>query len=129
MRQIKFRAWDKKDKVMRFYPKWSTLHSRTVLYFAEENDSYVDENDNDDRVELMQFTGLTDTDGKEIYEGDVVEWNIYPITSPKRIRDVVSFGTGCFTVENLGEILGIKEPHRRLRVIGNIYESPELLKP
>ena len=130
MRQIKFRAWDKEVNRMLF--PTSTI-AFVLLYngFArvESNLKCYPEGD----FEFMQFTGLTDTDGKEIYEGDVVEWNIYPddsksgITSPKRIRDVVSFGMGCFKVEKRGEILGLKEPHRRLRVIGNIYENPELL--
>lgn len=78
---------------------------------------------------LMQFTGVVDSRGIEIYEGDIVEWSVWPdgVGDEKRIRDEVSFAHGCFNLKNRLEILGLKEPTRRLIVIGNSWENPELL--
>jgi uncharacterized phage protein (TIGR01671 family) len=77
---------------------------------------------------IMQYTGLHDKLGKEIYEGDIL-----------RIEGIVplraGFINGCFVEDNImpPEPLGIcllryKKEHGDCEVIGNIYENPELLK-
>ena len=76
----------------------------------------------------MQFTGLYDKKGKEIYEGDVVSWGVY-----KDDKDIVRFNEGRFLLrdyyvsyqDNPNDAYG--EGINRLEVIGNIYENPELL--
>ena len=72
---------------------------------------------------LMQFTGLTDKNGKEIYEGDIVRTTGWPDGDP------VYWVDGRFCVgqpSNLADFLGsIAEG---CEIIGNIYENPELLK-
>lgn len=116
MREIKFRAWNG-DKMIH-YNHWFTLHDQNVLCFEKsEEHSYVDESDVDypRRVELMQFTGLKDKNGKEIYEGDILEmpWGM----SRRAVRIPGMFYSlgeeGCWDDES--------------EVIGNIYENPELL--
>ncbi len=118
MRPIKFRAWDGVAEMC--FPSWPAL---AVL--MTNQDQCVKEG-----VVVEQFTGLTDRNGREIYEGDVVEWLIFPEKDGQtKVRDVVAFGSGAFKVERRCELLGTKEPYRQLEVIGNIHQNPELLKP
>ena len=69
---------------------------------------------------LMQFTGLKDKDGKEIYEGDIVSWMN---SSGDTWRYVVKYEPACFMV---GEYFLNRHANEYL-VLGNIYENPELL--
>lgn len=72
-------------------------------------------------IARRQFTGLLDKQGKEIYEGDVVKER-----AQKNYLEI-AFTSGCFCVKN-------KNIHRPmlfaedLEIIGNIYESPELME-
>lgn len=68
---------------------------------------------------LMQFTGLKDKNGKEIYEGDVVQDN----STPMMYRDEVRFERGRWTPDSMF-VTGTD-----FEIIGNIYEHPELLNP
>lgn len=76
----------------------------------------------------MQFTGLFDKKGKEIYEGDIVSeagWNWK-----------VNFRNGCFMADRVyvqcADAIAIKEgiplAHNHGEIIGNIYQNPELIK-
>ena len=71
-------------------------------------------------VELMQFTGLHDKNGVEIYEGDVLCWPHYENTKNQT----------RWVVEGSSDSAGwsVWSPRRSAEVIGNIYENPELLK-
>lgn len=118
MREIKFRAWgkphysDEKEK-MYYYPKWSTLHNNTVLYFAEDNEDYVYNSDNNTDLILMEFTGLLDKNGKEVFEGNI-------------LKDVTN---GIIEiVEGFDFSFGWKQNLNYKEVIGNIFENPKLLK-
>ena len=100
MRKIKFRAWDKKHMAYQGTPDLETLHSFMFHY--------------GDKI-LMQYTGLTDKNGKEIYEGDIVKWG--------KIIEKVEMKDGCWSM-----VLGTIVEEFNLEVIGNIYENPELIK-
>ena len=123
--EIKFRAWNKKDKVMvdvaamNFGPSglWSLIED-AVDAELQLSDSY----------ELMQYTGLHDKNGREIYEGDVVDIGLRnqdgkPVIAP------VSYETYAagYVLDNGGN--GIwQRLTKECEVIGNTFENPELLE-
>jgi uncharacterized phage protein (TIGR01671 family) len=151
-REIKFRVWDKINNCFfDWKEQYNTLEfnegipDRIILYDTEgvlEKDEF----------ELMQYTGLKDVNGVEIYEGDII---LYPDTESEFI-DVGIGGEGVkvaetginsfFPVEFKDGEFGINvnlnseilyngwytlrmalEEVESIEVIGNIYENPELL--
>ena len=125
MREIKFRAWDKKEKRMyewhfitHFFDEKIRVHKEGYGYI------YIPMDD----IELLQFTELKDKNGKEIYEGDIVKTGNGEIHS---IEWNVSWASFMFDglehlVSVLPDLAGVPE-YKFCEVIGNIYENPELL--
>jgi hypothetical protein len=132
-REIKFRAWDKETEcyLYNIQDAYDTL-SGHVKYEDGENadydaDCFGDFLDND-RYVVEQFTGLKDKNGREIYEGDVLDIGLLnqdgnPVLAPVSYEAYLA----GYVLDNRG--YGIWQ---RLggdcEVIGNIYENPELLK-
>lgn len=123
-RPIKFRVWDKREN--------KGMHTQNMLYDAQLHHFWQDFVDYPG-YELMQYTGLTDKNGKEIYEGDIVQYN------QNSSYDNMDFITkwsddklGFIFQSNSGEQLVNQTPHlnrfKHLEVVGNIFENPELLK-
>lgn len=116
MREIKFRAWDKEKKM---WTNWKCYDN--MFYFMDKITGAWIRDDKFNRFELMQYTGLKDKNGKEIYEGDIVRY--YSFIKDKKLLAEVIFEEGCFVIDDY--YLGHK---KRVEVIGNIYENPELLE-
>jgi uncharacterized phage protein (TIGR01671 family) len=137
MRELKFRAWDKKEK--NWCPAFvinniGDAHSSYgIIDSISGNISYWKEN-----VILMQYTGLKDKNKKEIYESDIVKWSDgnYVHPSNPRIAEVKFDPELCFFAVNCDSGRGHKfgfsnfiytDTKKHLEIIGNIYENPELL--
>jgi len=110
MREIKFRVWDIEKKQM--------LHIHTL--FLKNKDEICPPGI------LMQYTGLKDKNGKEIYEGDIVHFQSQ--FSHESFTEVVGW-----EIENGDEMgtytgFGLFYKAKEYEVIGNIYENPELLE-
>lgn len=134
MREIKFRAWNKRDKLMeyldylnlskaQFCGNWNVAPPEDLFDVATVKGSLLLFSD----VTLMQYTGMRDKKNVEIFEGDIVK---IPHYHDKRtyINGFVKFKDGSFLVDYV-DMEGIISCHKdNIEVIGNIYENPELLK-
>ena len=104
MRQIKLRAWAKEAKVM--HPVWTKTD--------DENGAY----------EIMQWTGLVDKNNVPIWEWDIVKTNngTYEIIF---VADWSTLTPGFYVSNKEGK--NWMSAHQFMEVIGNIFETPELL--
>lgn len=134
MREIKYRAWDKKSKKMRqvveivfntgFYlePNDNTVKLIWVKgYDVIEQKDIMMKREKD--FELMQYTGLKDKNGKEIYEGDIVKTFKGEIC----IVEYNYNGFGLKVIDKSKPYGWVDFIEYQLEVIGNIYDNPELL--
>jgi len=147
MRTIKFRAWDKVNKEMK-YKSPNILIGLTgdvFWQFGYEPPEYLKE------TEMMQYTGLKDKNGKEIYEKDIIE---FPYITPMGDIDyktvgevrVVKFKNGVYGFDSKTSFMPIQDfietkqgeyipnaGNKKLykdfigKIIGNIYENNDLL--
>ncbi len=129
-REIKFRAWS--QAFDRIYSGSEMLRGNLFLSLQDGalyTDVLTGEMKPTSRWVVMQYTGLKDKNGKEIHEGDVVDLHSWKPSVKQTRRQVVEWiGSGLFMRRLDGTILGYSElSNRRLEVIGNIYENPELL--
>ena len=140
MREVKFRAWDKKDKVVRDVVGMSFYHESVSVDI--EYGKYLQ--DDAKRFELLQYTGLLDKNGTEIYEGDLVDFNgLYEIRFGKHgvpsLEDeqYVDMAHGFFfkaqhdmkDIEPFGMDMPLNEMYAKTcEVIGNVHQHGHLLE-
>lgn len=126
MKELKLRAWDDYNNEMIYTDDtgWEYFGCQIL----DHNDLYCDL-DEDSRYPVMQYVGLNDKNGKEIYEGDIVEISREQWENPHGI-DYPLQGKLKFKIEyEEGSFLPVSEmPSKHFEVIGNIYENPELLE-
>lgn len=128
MREIKFRAWDKETKVM-VYDFDADIQEGGLLKFITGlggNGQLFCGTEGDWReLELMQYTGLKDKNGKEIYEGDIVLVSYKHSSGFVHQKAIVQFFGGGF--QPLTMFFGGEcQDGELFEVLGNIYENPEL---
>ncbi|MFA5166577.1 MAG: YopX family protein [Candidatus Paceibacterota bacterium] len=114
MREIKFRAWVDNKRMVDF-ESICNLYTVYGLFISSD-------------IIPMQYTGLKDSTGKEIYEGDIITSNyhndIYDYGF--ELTSFVEFRNGCFWL-NVHKC-ELHYYNEFSIVVGNIYENPELLE-
>lgn len=114
-RIIKVRIWYKPNKFWLdadSFPLNHDLYGHYILF----REDYI----------FQQYTGLKDKNGKEICEGDIVENNSYGITSIQIVQ--WDDAHACFKLSCDSNLEMLQNTNILLKVIGNIFENPELLK-
>lgn len=136
-RELKFRAWDNKRK--RFVGMGEIVFSdygETTIEVVPNSQAYIGDEVHDGepqrgRFVVEQFTGIQDKDGKDIYEGDLLDYGYGRILEMRfhdgafklgivktlRNKKLVSCDWGELPINPRGK-----------EVVGNIHENPELLK-
>ena len=118
-REIKFRIWNDYDKKMIYWNELLKSNLANIFTIPSYNKW------------LMQYTGLHDKKGKEIYEGEIV----YCQTKYGKAKAIIKFIEGKFvaywnsalTHSENGHHIACYEINKRFEVIGNEYDNPELL--
>ena len=146
MREIKFRAWDKQENKMWTYED-DTNQVGFCIDSVHNTISVIDlENDNrlEIAVEIMQYTGLKDKNGKEIYEGDIVRFtNEIDEIFNEEVGTIIFEQSECnFCIQrtvinpenypvpktiNTIYLIDNAQYNAVYEVIGNIYENPTLI--
>lgn len=122
-REIKFRAWDSNEEEMYVVNSLDIENGNVEAQGDELSLCYrTDIEGLHPEVVLMQYTGLKDKNGKEIYEGDVVKWE----TGEGWFYEV-RFERGEFRGYREGGNLKLWTEERYLEVSGNIYKNPDLI--
>lgn len=131
MRQFKFRAWLKDDKTMEFVDiidwNFESISFSKLIPIKESNPEYDEIEVRFDEVELMQFTGLKDREDREIYEGDIVEFEggVFLVAHDDK--------NACYALTRMrrGKLKNDRNFNGHAasvcKVVGNIHENPELL--
>jgi uncharacterized phage protein (TIGR01671 family) len=155
MREIKFRAWDVANEYMVYAVDEPVSRMDDTLNYLftqfEEGDYGIIPEGEGERLPLMQYTGLKDKNGKDIYEGDIVKTMGYPFygeyvgedAKPESERVELNY-LGKVGIDPDGAYYDLEAVSSRVRgsacggalsdigdaleIIGNIHENPELLE-
>lgn len=127
MRNIKFRAWDKENKIMRYNAEKAyngCYQLNDIQYFGQLI--------NNPKYELQQYTGINDINGREIYEGDIIKlydrycevyYNDFNATFDLKFIRYVNLENRDIMFSGIDNY-----KWKYYEVIGNIYENSDFIK-
>ncbi len=130
MREHKYKVWDKHKKVFIPTDVWAIVQTGFNAFgimLKDWEDYKEGEYFYKDSQELIQFTGLRDRNGREIYEGDILK------THDEIVKVYFNEAMACFDIEYLcGDTEALVQPMgewdaNHNEIIGNIHENPDLL--
>lgn len=142
-REIKFRVWNGLEMV------YDVISGRFGTFYVNPDNNGIDKNDSaslspyntkyHDNVPVMQFVGIKDKNGNDIYEGDILKYHYnrilkkedYGYEEDLSFEDIgeIVFKDGCFIVENEHFVSTLDSNEDiEFTVIGNIYQNHELLE-
>jgi len=133
-REIKFIAWDKIKSIMRGVVRvdFDNPSFNVQILCPTESAPQNWELRKFDEVELMQFTGLTDKNGKEVFDGDIVACYDWGGKNPFIKNDSIVWDADengwNFNSNWVEDRYDFRKAISVCEVIGNIYENPNLLK-
>ena len=138
MREIKFRVWGGEMMINDFQESFDSQGSQEYFPVLSDNGEFIvgqfDGGGDWNELELMQYTGLKDKNGVEIYESDIVSFLTTYEKEAQQPREMVGSvdwdgsDTGFFFNTTDGRCPYVKTYHaQNIKVIGNKYEHPELL--
>ena len=139
-REIKFRAWNSSKKEMYLN---CGVHPHLLSDLSAEDDYYEKHDEGryivheDDCYKVMQYTGLKDKHGVEIYEGDIVKALTVDVIRPqdawkckdKYITSSIYWDSNMCAFETDFNCFMPFESEKLVEVIGNIHQNPNLLNP
>jgi uncharacterized phage protein (TIGR01671 family) len=137
MKEIKFRAWERIYKTM-YNPAWPTWNGNIEVWLHNIHQSRIETllPWADSEPVLMQFTGLFDKNGAEIYEGDICktialsnDHNQLGATSTVIVKYFMGNPCLCFDNFECGVPIYPFNVDHVIEIIGNIYENHELVQP
>ena len=128
MREIKFKAWDKKQKRM--------FKVDAIMFWRKQVDEYRESAGEDifhdfEDIVLLQFTGLHDTADQDILENEagcrvLVEWDNRTLAWNAKFLNPKDRPSG--NIESISLFLWYNFSHKKVRIIGNSFENPEPLE-
>lgn len=143
MREIKFRAFIKATQKI-IDVEWIDFKNKQITYNSIDFKEFgLVEQTKFDEIELLEYTGLKDKNGQEIFEGDIVSFVVFDTTGghqvDKEYKGVIKYQSGIYEVwkSNETEWFQLDGPFilnhvwlqdDEFEVVGNIYKNPNLLE-
>ena len=135
MREIKFKVWDKHRKkfakqVITF--KFDRIGNINLIVYLDKTNKTREILDYEkictNEFDILQYTGLKDINGKEIYEGDIVYIHYIDKKKIAKVELDLAWGVSLICDEEINEDKIKERVYERVEVIGNIYENSEILE-
>lgn len=132
MREIKFRAWSKALKAMSpvQWLNWDTDGNLSEIYYWHKSPTHrgFDKVHAVEGTVLMQYTGLKDKNGKDVYEGDILDGEFGKDVVELKEFDIEGGGTAICYVYSLSPLNQGLVEECGIEIIGNKWENPDLIE-